>query len=94
MTAVMLQVPVQAPAKPCPGPVPAMFTEFAFEYKLGQGSAEDPKAFCPIKPSDFYGDQRKSAWYAGRRDRRKQLGLRVHGLQRLEVRRQVVAVDD
>lgn len=86
MTA-MLQLQAPTSVRPHPGPVPPMFADLAYEYKLGQESAEDPKAVCPIKVHHLFAKSRRDAWHEGRKARRKQLGLRVHALQRVEVSR-------
>ena len=86
--AMMLQAPLPVPPeKPAMTPVPTMYADMAYEYKLGQESAEDPKAVCPIRANHLYAKARRDAWHEGRKARRKQLGLRVHALQRVDVRR-------
>lgn len=78
-----------------PTQVPAMYAEVAYEYRLGQESAEDPKAICPIRSSHLFAETRRRAWYEGRKARRKELGLRVHGFQPLVIpKRQEVAGND
>lgn len=85
MTAIaMLQ---SADAKPAPYPVPSSLADFAYEYKLGQASAEDPHATCPIHHSAMYAEVRRKAWFEGRRTRRLQLGLKNRALQPLHVGR-------